>query len=68
MNLFGRLPGTVLLTWQGDAVRNGKYQEFLLLLFCTIVLMLALFFARNYIVRFFSYSVHLIIEKMRAVK
>jgi uncharacterized membrane protein YdjX (TVP38/TMEM64 family) len=68
MNLFGRLPGTLLLTWQGDAVRNGKYQEFLVLLFATIVLMLALFFARNYIVRFLSNSVHLIIEKMRALK
>jgi uncharacterized membrane protein YdjX (TVP38/TMEM64 family) len=68
MNLFGRLPGTLLLTWQGDAVRNGKYQEFLVLLFATIVLMLALFFARNYIVKFLSYSVHLIIQKVRAVK
>lgn len=68
MNLFGRLPGTLLLTWQGDAVRNGNYQEFLVLLFGTIILMLGLFFARNYIVRLLSYSIHFIIGKMRALK
>lgn len=52
MNLFGRFPGTLILTMQGSAVREGQYQAFFWLLVVTVVLIIGLYFSRNYIIEF----------------
>jgi uncharacterized membrane protein YdjX (TVP38/TMEM64 family) len=65
MNIFGRLPGTLILTLQGNAVRNGKYQTFFALLIVTVVLTIGLYITRNYIIGFFSKAVHLILRKKK---
>lgn len=52
MNLFGRFPGTLILTMQGSAVREGKYQAFFWLLVVTVVLIVSLYLSRNYIIDF----------------
>ncbi|OPY66338.1 MAG: TVP38/TMEM64 family inner membrane protein YdjZ [Syntrophorhabdus sp. PtaU1.Bin050] len=52
MNVFGRLPGTMMLTLQGNAVREGKYETFFWLLAVTVILIVLLYFARNYIIGF----------------
>jgi uncharacterized membrane protein YdjX (TVP38/TMEM64 family) len=52
MNVFGRFPGTLILTLQGSAVREGKYQAFVWLLAVTIVFIVVLYVARNYIIWF----------------
>jgi uncharacterized membrane protein YdjX (TVP38/TMEM64 family) len=54
MNVFGRLPGTLILSLQGEALRTHHYQEFFTLLVGSIVLSTALYFLRNYVVHFFS--------------
>jgi len=68
MNVFGRFPGTLVLTWQGDAIRGGKYQEFLVLLFGTIALMFTLFLTRNYIIQVFSYCLRVLFGKREETK
>lgn len=52
MNLFGRFPGTLILTMQGNAVREGQYQAFFWLLVVTVVFIVGLYFSRNYIIEF----------------
>ena len=58
MNIFGRLPGTLMLTLQGSAVKDGKYQAFFLLLVVSILLTFGLYLARNHIIRVFIFIVH----------
>lgn len=53
MNLFGRFPGTLMLGLQGDAVRNKDYAAFWTLLLSSILLVVAMYVARNYLVVFF---------------
>ncbi len=65
MNIFGRLPGTLMLTLQGSALKDGKYQAFFWLLFISIVFTLILYFARNYMIQAFSYAVHKLIGKKK---
>jgi uncharacterized membrane protein YdjX (TVP38/TMEM64 family) len=65
MNVFGRLPGTLILTLQGDALRNGQFQAFFALLLLSALLMVVLYFAKAYIMRFFAYVVHLIFGKKK---
>jgi uncharacterized membrane protein YdjX (TVP38/TMEM64 family) len=62
MNIFGRLPGTLILTLQGSAVKEGKYQAFFLLLIMSILLTFGLYLARNHIIRAFNFIVHRIIK------
>jgi len=54
MNVFGRFPGTLILTLQGNAVREGKYQAFFWYLVVTVLLIIGLYFARGYIIAFVS--------------
>jgi uncharacterized membrane protein YdjX (TVP38/TMEM64 family) len=68
MNIFGRLPGTMILTFQGNAVKNGKYQAFFTLLIISIILTVGLYLMRNHIIRFFSYVVHSIFGKKKDEK
>lgn len=57
MNIFGRLPGTLMLTMQGDAVGHKKYQAFFWLLVVSIAFTAILYFTRNYIMQWFSNAV-----------
>jgi len=50
MNIFGRLPGTLILTLEGDAIRTGKYQAFFVLVAGSIALAVLLYFFRNQII------------------
>jgi len=68
MNIFGRLPGTLMLTLQGSAVKDGKYQAFFLLLVASIILTFGLYLARNHIIRAFIFIVHSIIKYFRNLK
>jgi len=54
MNLLGRLPGTVILTFQGTAVKDARYKAFLILLIGSAVVTLALYLTRNYAITFFT--------------
>jgi hypothetical protein len=65
MNIFGRLPGTLLLTLQGNALRNGRYQAFFWLLLVSIVFTVALYFTRNYIIHAFSHTIHKFLGKKK---
>ena len=68
MNVFGRLPGTLLLAWQGNAIRNQNYQEFFFLLVGTVIFIFALYLTRNYTIKFLSHYMHVIVGKMRRPK
>jgi len=68
MNIFGRLPGTLMLTLQGNAVKDGKYQAFFTLLIVSIILTFGLYLARNHIIRAFIFIVHPIINYFRNLK
>jgi uncharacterized membrane protein YdjX (TVP38/TMEM64 family) len=48
MNVFGRLPGTLLLTTQGSAVDNKEYETFFLLLAGSFLITLILCFTRDH--------------------
>ncbi len=48
MNVFGRLPGTVLLTMQGTAVDNKEYAAFFVLLAGALIITLVLYILRKY--------------------
>jgi len=64
MNVFGRLPGTMMLTLQGNAVREGKYQTFFWLLAVTVILIILLYFTRNYIIGFVRQMVRSIVRSV----
>lgn len=52
MNLFGRFPGTLILTMQGSAVRTEHWWELFWLIIIMAVMVVALYFSRNYIIEF----------------
>jgi uncharacterized membrane protein YdjX (TVP38/TMEM64 family) len=54
MNLIGRLPGTLMLTFQGSAVKNENYFSFFLLLSVSVILVFVLYHAREYALHRFS--------------
>ena len=51
LNIFGRLPGTLILTLQGSAVSGGKYHAFFILLAGSVLLTSVLYLARNRIIK-----------------
>jgi len=63
INIFGRLPGTLVLAWEGDAVSGGKYQEFFVLLMGSVILVFVLFFTRHHIAKHVSSLMHAILRK-----
>jgi uncharacterized membrane protein YdjX (TVP38/TMEM64 family) len=65
MNLFGRLPGTIVLTIQGVKVNTGNYGEFFFILAASIVLSAGLFLLRERIAHMASRIIHAL--KARAV-
>ncbi len=54
MNVAGRLPGTIILCMQGDAIRHGRFVSFWLLLAGSLALTVCLYFGRNLVIRFFA--------------
>jgi uncharacterized membrane protein YdjX (TVP38/TMEM64 family) len=54
MNVCGRLPGTIILCMQGDAIRHGRFVSFWLLLAGSLTLTASLYFGRDFVVRFFA--------------
>ncbi len=54
MNLIGRLPGTLMLTLQGDALRHGRYQAFFVILAISLLLIVAFYVTRNYLIFYFE--------------
>jgi uncharacterized membrane protein YdjX (TVP38/TMEM64 family) len=60
MNIFGRLPGTLLLTLQGTAVDNGHYKTFFILLGFSLLMTGVLYLTRNHCTK----AVHSFICKM----
>lgn len=54
MNVCGRLPGTIILCMQGDAIRHGRFVSFWLLLAGSLALTVGLYFGRNFVVTFFA--------------
>jgi uncharacterized membrane protein YdjX (TVP38/TMEM64 family) len=63
MNVFCRLPGTLILTLEGDAVRHGQYKAFWVLLALSAVLIAVLYFGREAIIRLSSRSKKLLQRK-----
>ena len=68
LNIFGRLPGTLMLTLQGNAVKNGKYQAFCWLLAISIVLTAVLYFTRNRMIGFLGYVLQILVRKKKDEK
>lgn len=65
MNVFGRLPGTLILSFQGEALRTHRYQEFFTLLVGSIALTAILYFLRNGILHFFHHLITPLIHRLR---
>jgi uncharacterized membrane protein YdjX (TVP38/TMEM64 family) len=65
MALLGRLPGTIMLTFQGTAVKDARYTAFIVLFVVSVALTLILYFARNHIVAFFSHVMHRLVKKKK---
>jgi uncharacterized membrane protein YdjX (TVP38/TMEM64 family) len=63
MNIFGRLPGTLILAFQGEAVRTKHYQQFFTLLAVSMALTAVLYYFRNGIIHSFSRLFHLFFKK-----
>jgi uncharacterized membrane protein YdjX (TVP38/TMEM64 family) len=58
INVFARLPGTLMLTMQGTAVHTEQYRFFFILFSTSIVLTFALYISRNFLVKFFLNALH----------
>ncbi len=65
MNIFGRLPGTLMLTMQGTALNDKQYRAFFILLFISIVLTFVLYLARNILIRTFMYIIQKVFNIFR---
>lgn len=58
INVFARLPGTLMLTMQGTAVHSEQYRFFFILFSTSIILTFLLYVSRNVLVKFFLNAVH----------
>lgn len=65
MNIFGRLPGTLMLTMQGNALSQGKYQEFFWLIAVCLAFIAILYFTRNYILKILSEVIKILLRKKK---
>ena len=68
INIFGRLPGTLMLTMQGTAVHSEQYRYFFILFSTSIVLTFVLYISRNALVKFFVDVIHRIRSFIRSGK
>lgn len=58
INVFARLPGTLMLTMQGTAVYSEQYRFFFVLFSLSVILTFLLYVSRNVLVKFFLDAVH----------
>ena len=58
MTFLGRLPGTVILTFQGTALKDARYKSFVILLLASAAGTLILYCARNHMIRSFGNVMH----------
>jgi uncharacterized membrane protein YdjX (TVP38/TMEM64 family) len=65
MNILGRLPGTLMLTLQGSALKDCRYQAFFWLLVLSIAFTVVLYFTKNYVIQAFSYAIHRLLGKKK---
>lgn len=65
MNVFGRLPGTLILVMEGDAVRTGRYHAFFQIFAGSVALMLLLYVFRFSLTRCLSRMVEKIAKTRR---
>jgi uncharacterized membrane protein YdjX (TVP38/TMEM64 family) len=63
MNVFGRLPGTLILALQGEAVRTKHYPQFFTLLAVSMVLTAVLYYFRNGIIHSFTRLFHIFFQR-----
>jgi len=68
INVFARLPGTLMLTLQGNAVHSEQYRFFFILFSASIVLTFVLYISRNALVKFFINAIHRIRSFIRPSK
>jgi uncharacterized membrane protein YdjX (TVP38/TMEM64 family) len=68
MNLIGRLPGTLMLTFQGGAVKNENYFSFFVLLTISVIMVFVLYLAREYALHKFSITSHRIYNYFRSIR
>lgn len=54
MNLIGRLPGTLILGLEGNAVRHGNYDDFFIWVVVSAVLVGVVYLARNVLIKGFG--------------
>jgi uncharacterized membrane protein YdjX (TVP38/TMEM64 family) len=66
MNLIGRLPGTLMLTFQGSAVKNENYFSFLVLLTISVIMIFVLYLARQYALHKFSLIAHRVYDYFKS--
>ncbi len=58
INVVGRLPGTLILTWQGAAVSHQRYWTFFFLLAGSLILTVVLYLTRNGFTKSFTSLTH----------
>jgi uncharacterized membrane protein YdjX (TVP38/TMEM64 family) len=63
MNVVGRLPGTFMLSLQGNALRHAEYKMLALLIIATVLIVLALYISRRFVARLIGYPIHLLFRK-----
>ena len=68
MNLIGRIPGTLMLTFQGSAIKNENYFSFFVLLSASVILIFVLYLAREYVLHKFSDTAHKLYGYFRSHK
>jgi len=68
MNLIGRLPGTLMLTFQGSAVKNANYLSFFVLLTISVIIVFALYLTREYALHKFSLIAHRVYNHFKSTR
>lgn len=63
INFLGRLPGTFILSLQGNALRHAEYKTLVILVFFTVIAVLILYMSRRYIAKLIGYPIHLLLRK-----
>lgn len=58
INIFGRLPGTIMLTMQGTALHSQQYRLFIILFSLSALLTFLLYLSRNKLVKQFLAAIH----------
>jgi uncharacterized membrane protein YdjX (TVP38/TMEM64 family) len=68
INLIGRLPGTLMLTFQGSAVKNENYFSFFVLLTISVIMVFVLYIAREYALHKFSIAAHRLYNHFKSTR